>query len=360
MPSYKIHSLKDSHKLSFIIEGENETSLKQKLSSEGYIVLSVEQIDIKNENVFIFEGKKPDKSFIEGKIAADNMFSAYEMLTKDYSYTISRLYPSILTEKNEQENIFQELLKSFEEKTVVQTKNNIDTAEKNLLKSKHTIQKLQLILQAESQIDNKETFIAEIKKLELTNNSTTIHDSLKNIIRNLTTTYRHNAAIMGLLKPIASDLGIFIAPKGYYVFLEQLKKFFSFLQPLIHTDAHLFWTSTNNLPAEITFETIQNNTHIHTLLRNAYRGASYFHLTHTREKQAYFYSLYRSQKLSFFIRKARTILSVLFSGTILSIIAVTCMTIFAHEYIAVFVTNSAVMLFVILSLLSLVIHPETV
>jgi hypothetical protein len=45
MTSYKIHSIKNSEKLSFIIEWESEKTVSQKLSGEGHIILSVEKVD---------------------------------------------------------------------------------------------------------------------------------------------------------------------------------------------------------------------------------------------------------------------------------------------------------------------------
>ena len=76
MTSYKIHSLKDSEKLSFIIEWEDEKVLTQKLSTEWHIILSIKKIEIPTGNLFCFEGKKADASFIEGKISADSIFVA--------------------------------------------------------------------------------------------------------------------------------------------------------------------------------------------------------------------------------------------------------------------------------------------
>lgn len=164
MPSYKIHSLKDSHKLSFIIEGENENVLKQKLSSEGQIVLSVEPVIIQDENIFVFEGKKSDQSFIEGKIESENLFQAYDTLTKEYKYTITSLYPKTITDKSQQDKIFAELQSTFEEKSMLPVAEKLDTTNKKLQRNKEIIEKLQLVLQSHSEIEKKDEIIAEIKK----------------------------------------------------------------------------------------------------------------------------------------------------------------------------------------------------
>ena len=55
-------------------------------------MLSVEKTEINEEKIFVFEGRKPDKSFIEGKIEAEDIFIAHDMLTKEYNYSISKLY----------------------------------------------------------------------------------------------------------------------------------------------------------------------------------------------------------------------------------------------------------------------------
>ena len=108
--------------------------------------------------IFVFEGRKPDKSFIEGKIEADNIFIAYEMLTKEYTYSIAKLYPSSVTDSSQQQKIFRELLSAYEEKKTQAPKNTIDTAGKALQKNKIIIEKLEDILKTE-EIKNKDIII---------------------------------------------------------------------------------------------------------------------------------------------------------------------------------------------------------
>ena len=43
---------------------------------------------------------------------------AYEMLKGQYNYSITKLYPSFITDTHEQEKIFNELLSTFDEKKV--------------------------------------------------------------------------------------------------------------------------------------------------------------------------------------------------------------------------------------------------
>ncbi len=67
MPSYKIHSIKNNKKLSFITEGENEESIKQALSLDGFIVLTIEKMDQEDNKKpwFIFEGLRENNSRVE-------------------------------------------------------------------------------------------------------------------------------------------------------------------------------------------------------------------------------------------------------------------------------------------------------
>ncbi len=120
--------------------------MQQKLSAEGYIVLSVEKTQINEEKIFLFEGRKPDKSFIEGKIEADDIFIAYDMLTKEYNYAISKLHPSNVSDKAEQEKIFQKLLSTFDEKKTLIVKKNTDTSSRALQKNKTILEKLKTLL----------------------------------------------------------------------------------------------------------------------------------------------------------------------------------------------------------------------
>ncbi len=67
MPSYKIHSIKNNKKLSFIMEGESVDKVKEILSLDGFIVLTIEPLlEEKNKTPrFIFEALKENKSRIE-------------------------------------------------------------------------------------------------------------------------------------------------------------------------------------------------------------------------------------------------------------------------------------------------------
>ncbi len=67
MPSYKIHSIKNNKKLSFIKEGEDEETIKKSLSLDGFIVLTIEKIEQEDSKTpwFVFEGLREDNSRVE-------------------------------------------------------------------------------------------------------------------------------------------------------------------------------------------------------------------------------------------------------------------------------------------------------
>jgi len=302
MPSYKIHSLKDSNKLSFIIEGESENSVQQKLSGEGYIVLSVEKTEVDTGKIFVFEGRKPDKSFIEGKIEADNIFIAYEMLTKEYTYNIVKLYPNSVTDTAQQQKIFQELLSAFEEKKIQAPKNITDTAGKALQKNKTIIEKLENILKTED-IKNKEIIVGDLKKLEQSTNSSTIHQNLKEIIKDLIVNYRKRKDFFNKLKPLAAELGVFVAPNGFLSVLDKLQNFFVFLGPLLHPEeSDSVMAHSHDKKHEKNTDgyiKIQKDPHIHTLMRRKYQKGSLFQLSDPVLRQSYSYTLYRGGKTLF-------------------------------------------------------------
>lgn len=363
MPSYKIHSLKDSNKLSFIIEWESETSVQQKLSSEGYIVLSVEKTEVNEEKIFIFEWRKPDKSFIEWKIQAEDIFIAYDMLSKEYGYSISKLYPSNITDKTEQEKIFQELLCTFDEKKTIVTKKNNNTSSRALEKNKIIIEKLKTIV-TNNITNNKEEILSDLKKLDLTNNNSTIKLSLKTIVKDLAMKYRTRKDIYALIKPLVAETGVFMPPDIYFSFLERLQWLFSFFGPLLHPSDSYVSTKSQSTSASVKnhdqFKSIQKNNHINTLLQKKYGNKGLIHSMTIGSSQAYFYTLYRCRNFFLLSKIGASFLVKILRTSI--IIAVLCLLIFVllDMHNTVFVTSSILSAFVFIILLTLVIPAETV
>ena len=71
------------------------------------------------------------------------------MLKKEYKYTITKLYPETVVEKEKQEKIFRELLATFQEATVKKEKVVTDTSKQALEKYKKILAKLISLLQTE-------------------------------------------------------------------------------------------------------------------------------------------------------------------------------------------------------------------
>lgn len=361
MTSYKIHSIKDSEKLSFIIEWEDEKSISQKLSTEGHIILSVEKIEIPEENLFCFEGKKPDNSFIEWKISADDIFVAYEMLKKEYKYTITKLYPQTVLEKEKQEKIFQDLLATFQT-TTKKEKVVVDSSKQALSKCKKTLSGVISLLQKEN-TPGIESTISELKKLEQNNNVTVIKDELRNTLKNLSKR-REDKAFFEQIRPLMKEMGMFVMPDIVFNLLRKIFSLSRSLDPLIHpkeiyVQRHIVHehASAENLEKE--YELIQNNAHINTFLRKKYRSkiADYFH---QKTKKYYIYTLFREKKSSIFTKKTLNTLQKIITTALIVTIFITCLTVFLWLYTTVFVTTNVLVVFIILLAGSLVIQSEAV
>ncbi len=130
---------------------------------------------------------------------------AYEMLKNQYNYSISKLYPSFITDAHEQEKVFEELLSTFDEKKVLTPKVVTDTSSKTLQKNKALIEKIKKIL-TETEQNNKDDIMSELKKLELINNNSTILQSLKSITKSLLEKTRKNPAIYKKVKEVGTEL----------------------------------------------------------------------------------------------------------------------------------------------------------
>jgi hypothetical protein len=362
MTSYKIHSIKDSEKLSFIIEGEDEKALTQKLSSEGHIILSVKKIEIPLESLFCFEGKKSDGSFLEGKISADNIFIAYEMLKKEYKYTITKLYPETVIEKEKQEKIFRELLATFQEKNIKKEKVVTDTSKQALEKYKKILAKLVTILQKEK-VKWVENMLPDLKKLDQNNNVTLIQWEIKNILKDISKK-RENTVLFDQIRPLMKEMKIFVLPDVYFSLFVKIFHIFKSLDPLIHpreiqTQRH---TSSEILSAEALkkeYETVQNNKHIHTFLRKKYRE-KVSNIFHEKTKKFYIYTLFREKRVILLGKKTMHDFQKVTTIALLFTVFITCTVSFFSLYDTIVVTTNILIIFIVLLLSSLVIQSETV
>lgn len=364
MPSYKIHSIKDSEKLSFIIEGENESSVAQKLSREGHIILSTEKIEIPQEDLFCFEGRKQDGSFIEGKISADDIFIAHDMLTREYKYALSKLYPEAIQDKEKQEKIFQELRDTFQENKRETPKKNTDTSKQSLLKYKKISQSLFLLLQQEMP-PNGGTIMSELKKLEQNNNLPQIQQTLKDILRELAK-QRKNKHLQEGLKPLMRDMGMLVLPDFYFLFLEKTQQIVTSLSPLFHPRDIPSSMLKHNVSQPVTPEEIRkeyalvhDNEHIHTFLRKKYRSRM-FSFQASGNKKHYFYTLFREKHTLFALRKMLKKMVGMLRITLCLAILMACISLLFGQYDAIFVTTQWLGIFLVITVASLVIQSDTV
>lgn len=362
MTSYKIHSIKDSKKLSFIIEGESEAGISQKLSEEGHIILSAEKIENPTENLFSFEGKKTDGSFLEWKISADDIFLAYEMLKNEYKYNITKLYPETVKDVKKQEKIFEELLETFQENTIKKPKKVIDTSKETLIKYKKTLIKLIELLQKQVP-KGAENIIPDLKKLEQNSNVTLIQQELKAILKKLSTN-KEDPVLYKEVRKLMKEMGMFVIPEIVIKILDKISQWWGALSPLIHpTEIHIQrHSSDDKISEEIIakeYESIQDNDHIHTFLRKKYRPKitnmfignikKYYLYTLLREKKSFL----MGKKLISFFHKTATIALVFLIG-------ITCFALFLGLYSTIFVTNNVIIFLGLLIISSLVIRSETV
>ncbi len=360
MTSYKIHSIKNSEKLSFIIEWESESTVTQKLSGEWHIILSAEKVDTNLWNLFCFEGKKSEGGFIDGKISADDIFLAYEMLTEEYQYNLTKLYPETITDQKKQEKIFEELRASFQEWVVLKPKKNVDTAKQQVTKYKKYLKKLLEILQKNP--TGQEATIAEIKKLEQNNNAIAIQQALKDAIKKLSKDRK--SPIFQELKTLMKDMGMFVLPEIYFKIVEKIGKIAQSFGPLFHpTEIHLQrHTTEENASQEAIqkeYESIQNNDHIHTFLRKKYRPKT-SEMFKKESSKYYLYTLLRQKKTLFLSKKWLKSLQKTATIALIIIIFITCLAVFLGLYNTLFVTTNAIVIFIGLIVISLVIRNETV
>lgn len=333
--------------------------MEQKLSGEGHIVLSVEAIEVdQGIQFFSFEGRKPsDNSFISGKISAENIFTAYEMLTRDYNYGLSRLYPAEIEDIAEQEKIFQQLLLSFQEKKVEKKVEKVDSSQGKIQKNKKNIQALIEFIETEKPLPDGETIIQELKKLDQINNNSIIEETLKNTIKKIYKNTSNKQKIHPTIKAIAHDIHLFLIPSFYRRLGEKIQKTFEFFAPLIHPSNTDF--SSKKIKKQVTNDAIQKDPHINKLLHQKYHS-SIINLFDTRERQAYFYALFRQKPAVFLGKKSSKMFQKILRTTLVVFIFSLCVLAVMGEYSAFFFPTDIFALFFILLFSSLVFLDQTV
>lgn len=287
------------------------------------------------------------------------------MLTKEYNYAISKLHPSTIVDKEEQEKVFQELLCTFDEKKTVLVKKTSNTSDRALQKNKTIIEKLKTIV-SNNNIANKEEILSDLKKLDLINNNSTIKQSLKAITKDLATKYRLKKEIFTNLKPIVSDLGVFLPPDAYFSILEKLQAMFSFFDPIFHpSESYKGKNSQTNIVknskvAHDDFKTIQKNPHINILLQKKYGNQGFIHSVTIGSSQSYFYTLYRRKNLFLLSKMGFSFFAKILRMTVIMLVLCILLTILLDMNSTIFVSGSILLLFGLIIVLTLVIPAETV
>ncbi len=151
----------------------------------------------------------------------------------DYQYVVLRLYPIDVTDQQEQEKIFKNILQVFpeavkKEKEVV--KNKTLTEVEILRKYLEVLMPLVL----ESELGNKEILLYDIKRVQMINSISSIEEVIKKTIKTLYNKGDIEAKkrIYKAILPITKKLGMFIFPPWFFTVLLSVQAAFSILKIL--------------------------------------------------------------------------------------------------------------------------------
>jgi|GEM_PF-1399047 len=282
------------------------------------------------------------------------------MLTQEYKYSITKLYPESIQDPEKQKKILSELLLSFQENRTKKPEKTIDTTKQEILRYKKILSQLLEILRTEEQ---KDINMSELKKMEQNNNVNILQQTLRDTLKKLFQK-RKNKALFQKLKPLMKEMKIFVLPDFLFNFFENAEKMSQSLDPLFHPTE--IYKNTPKKSVNISSETIkneynsiQNNSHIHTFLRKKYRSKIGVMLRKST-RNYYLYTLLRQNKILFFITETiKTLPTILHTALVVTLLFTFC-SIFFGLYGSAFVTTQMMTTFIILIVASLVIQNETV
>ena len=359
MHTYKIHSLKDNNKFSFIIQWEDISSVTKKLSSEGYIIISIDKVQVGiDESFFHFYGKKKDGSIVEWKVSSEDIFQAYLLLTKEYQYILTELYPGSISDPTQQKKIFQELLLSFREDQPKKKEITIDTLQEFVIKNKKNIQLISQYLTQQTH-PNTPQFIENLRKIEKLNNSSLIKDALIDLIKKLYNESDSQQQFITSLRPVIQDLWVFLLPPFLFLFLQKIESLYEFLRPAFLTENKNTPTLKTKIPPSKKIQDILKNTHIQLFLKKKYRNTGLFFLKNT-EKQAYQYSLYRANRMILTFKNLFSFIFSIFTITIISFIFFLCLSTLLGHYPDIYISHNILILSLSIITCSLVFQKQMV
>lgn len=267
------------------------------------------------------------------------------MLTQEYQYILTKLYPENITDPKKQEKIFTELRASFQEGVIQKPKKETDTAKQQVTKYKKILKKLMEILQKSP--EKQDSVISELKKLEQNSNTIAIQQTIKDTLKKLSTDRKN--PIFQEIKPIMKEMGMFVAPDFYFVLAEKLSNILQSFDPLfhpseVHAQRHAAEESISQEAIQKEYESIQNNHHIHTFLRKKYRPKT-SEMFKKESKKYYIYTLLREKKPLFLSKKIIKNLQKMATVALIITIFITCLAIFLGLYSTLFVTSNAIVIF---------------
>lgn len=209
MTYYKIHSIKDWKKNSFILESTSENELRQKLESQWHLIISLVPSWTPEWLYFVFQWMDQQNVFIEWKIQSENLINAYNILSKDYNYTITSLYPEWIDDINEQKTIFNTFLNTLSD-TSLHKEEDTNKTDKWIFKRlnilKKNIEKIENFI-VSNNIENTENVIFDFHRLSSSNNVQVIEEHLKKAISDIYYSSQQKDTIFRILQPIAHEVG---------------------------------------------------------------------------------------------------------------------------------------------------------
>ncbi len=157
---------------------------------------------------------------------------------------------------------------------------------------------------------------------------------------------------------------MFILPDIYFTILEKISTIVKNVDPLFHpTEVHIQRHSTvENISIETIskeYESIQNNEHIHTFLRKKYRN-KLSNIFKDATAKYYIYTLLREKRTILLGKKSLKNTQKIITMLLLTVLFISCLLPVLTIYNTVFLTTNTLIIFLTLSVASLVIQSETV
>lgn len=145
------------------------------------------------------------------------MFEAYKILKDDYEYIVTKIFPIGVTDKDEQDAIFRNILEAFPvqiKKEKVQV--NQTTGEIMVLRSYFEILTK---LVSESTLENKEVILFDIRRIQMTNGISSMEEMIKKITKKLyeSSSSKTKKEIYKKILPIVKKENILILPPEIYI-----------------------------------------------------------------------------------------------------------------------------------------------